>query len=104
MHIWYVANLLPPALGIFNDDFYPRPRRGSGTQPVFFCLLPDAQGRVLIANSAEANKGQFRILTRELAASILDPREVPKYGYEKATKEQMMKLNLSAEPIQTKFH
>lgn len=104
MHIWYIADLLPPAQGLFNQDWYPSPKRGSGSQPIFFCLLPDQQGRVLLSPSEKCNISQMRVLTRELASSAIEPRTVPKYGYEKATKAQMTLLNLTASSLQEKFH
>ena len=104
MHIWYIADLLPPAQGLFNPDWYPRPKRGTGAQPVFFCLLSDQQGRVLISPSEKSPPTHMRVLTRELASSAIEPRLVPKYGYEKATKEQMLLLNLSSSSTAEKFH
>jgi hypothetical protein len=101
--IWYLANLLPGAQGIFDHSFYPRAKRGTGNQVVFFCMLADKQGRVIVASHENATTLQMRLLSRQLAISFLEPREVPVYGYEKATKEQMAKLNLSAEAQREKF-
>lgn len=100
---WYLANLLPGAHGIFDHSFYPAKKRGTGNQVVFFCMLSDAQGRVIVASHENATTLQMKLLSRQLAVSFIEPRLVPVYGYEKATMAQMNKLNLNADAHRQKF-
>lgn len=70
---WYKAALTPVALGIFTDGFYPKPKRGSGNQYVYFTqhdVTPSA--RKVIVASKFCDNG-VRILTQDLALQCLQP-------------------------------
>lgn len=71
---------------LFTDAFYPKPKRGSGAQYVFFTQIDvtPTTHKVILASRLE--ESGVRMVTHELATRILIPKE-------KATKAEMAKLN-----------
>lgn len=85
--LWYKAKLTPASTSIFTEAFYPKPKRGSGAQYVFFTQidLTPTTHRIVLASRLE--ESGIRMVTHELAQKILIPME-------KATKAEMATLNI----------
>lgn len=84
--LWYTAKLTPMATGLFTEAFYPKAKRGTGTQYVFFTQIdvtPTTHKVVVASRLAESG---IRMMTGELARKCLIPQR-------KATKAEMTQLN-----------
>lgn len=84
--LWYKASLTPMATGLFTEAFYPKAKRGTGAQYVFFTqvdVTPSSQKVVVASRLSESG---IRLMTKELAERCLIPDK-------KATKAEMAKLN-----------
>ena len=84
--LWYKAKLTPIAASLFTDAFYPTPKRGTGSQYVFFTqvdVTPTASKVVIASKMTEAG---LRMMTKDLAEKCLIPGD-------KATKAEMITLN-----------
>lgn len=99
--IWYIADLLPGARGMFGHGFYPEPKRGTHAEVVFFAILDEPQQRVLVCSRLEGN--WIRIVTAEVAQHIIKPRIDIKYGIQKVNQTDTALLNLKAVNITNKF-
>jgi hypothetical protein len=87
--LWYKARLTPMATGLFTEAFYPKAKRGTGAQYVFFTQIDVTSSTHKIVVASRMAESGIRMMTQELAAKCLIPSE-------KATKAEMLKLdNLS---------
>ena len=101
MNDWYLADLLPASRGMFGEGFYPEERRGTKAQVVFFKILNEPQQRVLLCSRTDGK--WVRIITAEAAPNVIKPRPDIKYGIQKATKAEIVLLNLKSIEITGKF-
>jgi hypothetical protein len=87
---WFKATLTPAALGIFTDGFYPKPKKRTGAQYVFFTQedVTPAARKVIVASKFSENG--IRILTQDLAIKCLIPTN------KKATRAEATKLDTLA--------
>lgn len=84
--LWYKAKLTPMASGIFTDAFYPKPKRGSKAQYVYFTQIDVTPTNHKIVVASRLAESGVRMLTQDLAQKCLIPTN-------KATKAEMAKLN-----------
>lgn len=84
--LWFRAKLTPMASGLFTESFYPEPKRGTGSQYVFFTQVDNTPTSSKVIVASKMNEGGLRMMTRDLAQACLVPGA-------KATKAEMATLN-----------
>jgi hypothetical protein len=87
--VWYRAKLTPAATGLFTDAFYPEPKKGTGSQYVFFTEVGSCESNKKVVVASRFVEAGIRMMTKDLAQKCLIPGD-------KATKSEMLELdNLS---------
>lgn len=84
--LWFKAKLTPMANGLFTEAFYPTPKRGTGTQYVYFTKVDVTPTRQKVVVASKLAESGLRIMTSTLADMCLIPGD-------KATKAEMGTLN-----------
>jgi hypothetical protein len=84
--IWYKAKLSPMAKGLFTEAFYPKPKRGTGAQYVYFTQIDVTPTNHKIVVASRLAESGVRMLTQDLAQKCLIPTD-------RATKAEMAQLN-----------
>ena len=85
--LWNTARHTPMATGLFTDAFYPKAKRGSGDQYVFFTQIDITPSTHKVVVASRMNESGIRLMTQELASKCLIPSV-------KATKAEMNELNI----------
>lgn len=74
------------ATGLYTEGFYPKAKRGTGAQFVFFTQIDVTSTTKKVVVASRLSESGVRIMTQELAQRCLIPSE-------KATKAEMATLN-----------
>ena len=84
--LWYKARLTPMATGLFTEAFYPKAKRGTGAQYVFFTQIDVTPTTHKVVVASRMEESGIRLMTQELATKCLIPSE-------KASKSEMAQLD-----------